>query len=386
MNKKLSKAIKELEKEEPFFIDLLDNLELVEKKEAGTMGTDGTHLFYNPAWLEKISAEETKGVLIHEILHCVFLHLYRKKKKEHLKWNIATDLAINPLIKVDYGYQLPKGVLLKRKYYGLSAETIYDMLPKSKRKQQGWGNHKYWKNQQKKGQGGLLEKIKEKLQGKKKTQGKPKKSKKEWEKNIKDALNRHRGDLPDTLLRKLEEFIFIPETNWKDLLKYYLSASDKDYTFSVRDRRFLESDFILPGTYSQDDLKDVVVAYDSSGSIQPQTLTKFYEEFKSLLEAFPNLNGYYIVCDAKVQDFGRIEKTETLPRFIGGGGTDHSPVFEEVKKRGLNPKLLIAFTDLETLFPEQEPDYPVLWLVPCEAGYDYEVEVPFGDVVKIWKP
>lgn len=382
--KKLEKAIEELEREEPFFIDLMSQLEIVEEKDTPTMGTDGSKIFYNPDWIDEISKEEVKGCLIHEVLHVLFLHLYRREKRNHWKFNVASDLAINPIIKNDYGYKLPKGCLFERKYYGLSAEKIYDLLPKNRQKQQGWGDHDKWDG---KSQGkGLLDKIKEKLGGKSdiEGEGEGKRKEEEWKNIIKNALNKHRGDLPDTLLCSLEEFIFIPETNWKDILKYYFSASDKDYTFSVRDRRFLESDFILPGTHSEDELKNIVVAFDSSGSIDQETIQKFYQEFKSLLEVFPHLKGYYLVCDSEVHDFGEIQNTDTLPRFIGGGGTSHIPVFKEIIKRGINPKLAICFTDLETEFPSQAPEYPVLWLVPSGAGENSSLEAPFGEVIKIW--
>lgn len=386
MTKTLPSIITEIEKTEPFFADLLNRLEIKESSSIATIGTDGNSIMYNQKWLNSLTDEEAKGVIIHEILHLVFLHLYRREKRNQMKFNIACDLAINPILKFDYGYQLPKGVLLERKYYGLSAEKIYDLLPEIKLKMQVWGNHGKWENGKKKQGQGIADKIRQALEGKKEEEEKQgKRSKTAWENIIKNAVNRHRGDIPDSLKRALEEFIFIPETDWREILRYYLSENDKDYTFSVRDRRFLESDFILPGTYSEDRLKDIVVAFDSSGSIDHETLNKFYREFKSILDLFPDLNGWYIVCDCEVHDFGRIESGETLPRFIGGGGTSHSPVFEEIKRRNLNPKLVICFTDLETEFPTQEPPYPVLWLVPSQAGNNRSVEAPFGKVIKIWE-
>ena len=46
----------------------------------------------------------------------------------------------------------------------------------------------------------------------------------------------------------------------------------------------------------------------------------------------------------------------------GGGGTDFRPVFEEIKKRGVQPQFLVYLTDGYGTYPDIAPDYPVLWL------------------------
>ncbi len=47
---------------------------------------------------------------------------------------------------------------------------------------------------------------------------------------------------------------------------------------------------------------------------------------------------------------------------VGGGGTDFSPAFEEVKKRRIIPSGLVYLTDLYGTFPQERPSYPVLWV------------------------
>lgn len=39
-----------------------------------TMGTDYKKLYYNPLFLEKLNSNEIAAVVIHEIVHCIFLH------------------------------------------------------------------------------------------------------------------------------------------------------------------------------------------------------------------------------------------------------------------------------------------------------------------------
>jgi predicted metal-dependent peptidase len=38
-------------------------------------------------------------------------------------------------------------------------------------------------------------------------------------------------------------------------------------------------------------------------------------------------------------------------------------VFDHLNKHGINPALMVYFTDAEGTFPEIEPNFPVIWLV-----------------------
>ena len=65
---------------------------------------------------------------------------------------------------------------------------------------------------------------------------------------------------------------------------------------------------------------------------------------------------------------------------VGGGGTDFRPVFEWVERQGVAPCCLVYLTDLLcNRFPDQTPDYPVLWVQTA----DYNVTAPFGEIVKM---
>ena len=46
-----------------------------------TMATDGTRLFVNPLFADKLSWEQKIFVIIHEIMHCVLLHMERMKSR-----------------------------------------------------------------------------------------------------------------------------------------------------------------------------------------------------------------------------------------------------------------------------------------------------------------
>jgi predicted metal-dependent peptidase len=98
-----------------------------------TMATDGKKLYYNPEFTCDLDEEQVKGVVIHEIMHCVFLHFLRQGDREKRKWNIAADLAINQLI-LNCGFKLLETCcivgegMFKDLPKNLSAEEYYHIL------------------------------------------------------------------------------------------------------------------------------------------------------------------------------------------------------------------------------------------------------------------
>lgn len=414
---------------QPFFTTIVKSLDPVEEPDVPTLGTDGMHLYYNPKFWDENTNEEKCAVVLHETLHCAFNHMWRKGTRDQFKWNMATDYAINPM--VDENFKLPKGGLISSKYYGMSAEDIYKALPKDKKqKQQQWCDKGHWGDQDKKqqgggssqqqknksgqskdkkgkdggegkdkkskgGGGGLLEKIRAAMGNDKdarlkqkeaewnKTLNSPKVQAK-WEKIFNDQILKEYGHAPDSIKRVIEKEFYIPVVDWASLVASILSEDTTDYTFTQPDRRYSGSDFMLPGMHAVDTLKDVVFAYDTSGSITKEDLESYYHETMALFDNFLNYSGWIAICDAWLHHFKEINHEASFDdfSFMGGGGTDFKPVFDEIKRRSLKPKALFYFTDTFGDFPSQPPEYPVFWLVRTTIGDNEPREVPFGTVVK----
>ena len=94
-----------------FFATLAMRLQLVEDPAIGTMATDGKQLAFAPEFVQKLPAQELLGVLVHEVMHNALNHHLRRGARNPELWNIACDLAINPLI-LNGGLQLPASRLL----------------------------------------------------------------------------------------------------------------------------------------------------------------------------------------------------------------------------------------------------------------------------------
>jgi len=99
-----------------------------------TMATNGVTHYYNPDFInglkvdhlgnETPTQELVLGVQAHENEHDARRHHTRRGGRDPIKWNVATDYAINVDL-VDAGFKLPKGALIDVKYRGMSAEDIY---------------------------------------------------------------------------------------------------------------------------------------------------------------------------------------------------------------------------------------------------------------------
>jgi predicted metal-dependent peptidase len=156
------------------------------------------------------------------------------------------------------------------------------------------------------------------------------------------------------------------------LARYMMNAARDDYSFQRTSRR--EGEAMMPRLYSQS--VKVAVALDTSGSITDDELREFLGEIDAL-KAQVRAEVTLHACDDHLAEAGPWQfamwETLDLPEGLqGGGGTDFRPVFEWLDGGRLNPDLLVYFTDAEGRFPDQEPRYPVVWLVKGKAP------VPFG--------
>lgn len=69
MDDRIAKAREWLVLDQPFFGVLLLRLKVVEDMSCKTFWVDGVNLGYNPAYLQKLTDPELRGVLCHEVLH-----------------------------------------------------------------------------------------------------------------------------------------------------------------------------------------------------------------------------------------------------------------------------------------------------------------------------
>ena len=88
-----------------FFTTLCFSLRHKFSEEETTASTDGIEVTYSPKFCMGLSPEERVFLLLHETLHCAYLHMVRLMERDHRKWNIAADHVIN-LQLIERGYKI----------------------------------------------------------------------------------------------------------------------------------------------------------------------------------------------------------------------------------------------------------------------------------------
>lgn len=88
----------------PFFSVLVYNCRFIATEKAPTAATDGRRVYYNPDFIQSLTNKERVAVFMHEILHIVYGHPYRRKLREPFRWNLACFEADAPVLTQN-GYQ-----------------------------------------------------------------------------------------------------------------------------------------------------------------------------------------------------------------------------------------------------------------------------------------
>lgn len=107
-------------------------------------------------------------------------------------------------------------------------------------------------------------------------------------------------------------------------------------------------DAIMPGMRN-DDMIDVAVAVDMSGSIGEAQGRDFLSEVKGIMESFDQYRIHVFCFDTAVynpQQFDS-ENLEDIADYelAGGGGTDFDAIFNYLKEEQIEPRRLVVFTD-----------------------------------------
>lgn len=364
-----------------------------------TTATDARSLYFNAQWIENLSPAEVQFALAHEALHCALGHFARRGHRVQRRWDMACDLAINPLLLAE-GLKPPPGAWIIPLYAGMAAEEIYpcldDSLDSDTLDDHAWdgdeGGQGSAGQQQQNAGGGARREMDEREGGSSPVKtgaddgadgaGPPlpltgpekEKLQQQWQRNLASAAQRAKeaGKLGGSLARLVEEAL-APQVSWRALLARYLSQiSRSDYSYSRPSRR--EGEVIHPSLRGQSG--ELAVALDVSGSVSDADMAQFLGEINAL-KATLSVAVTLFACDAVLTPDGpwRFEPWEELrlPRqFTGGGGTAFTPVFDWLTQHAQQPDALIYFTDAEGEFPQTPPIYPVLWLVKGKAP------VPWG--------
>lgn len=364
----LIKARSQLLMDQPFFGTLAIRLRPVRKDDIKTAATDGSHFFYNEAFVSKLDPVQLRGLIAHEVMHCVFNHMTRRQERDHSLWNVACDYAINGHL-IETGFILPKGGLHDPVYKDMSAEAIYNKLAQNPKKHKpcAWGI--------------VLDASSGNLEA-----GSSAEMESQWQIAVGEAASvaKARGKMPGSLEHVVAE-VMSPKVDWRTVLwPFFTDLVNDDFSWRKPNRAYISEDEYLPSMHEEACGK-VAVILDTSGSINDEQGKLFISETAAVLAQVQPEQIIYVQCDDGVQSVNVLERGQRLTdddlRFKGRGGTSFAPAFKHLAEHHPDVEAIVYLTDLET----DEDDFaqveklataPVLWV-----SVNRHREAPFGTTV-----
>jgi len=369
----LQRAILGLRMSAPFFAGLLLFADLQPRAGLGTAATDGSKIYYDPAYLATLTVKQTQGLLMHEVLHCALQHVPRRKHLNRELWNFAADIVVNGMIAPLEAYELPLGAIRKQSIEHFSVEEVYAILerdailipPMLVMDLAGGGgcplpldgsdisrgageNEAYWQHAIRSAQ------------------------------IMAETSERGRGSIPAQFDREMR-IADTPQIDWKTALWRFLVRTPCD--FGGFDRRYIHSGLYIDDMAGES-LK-VQIAIDTSASVSDQELSQFLAEVQSIVGAYPHIDCDLYYADAGLHGPYKLSRSSEISVPQGGGGTSFRPFFRAIAEGTSSHEeaLCIYLTDGYGDFPAKAPDCPVMWvLVPGGAN---DGHFPFGEVLRM---
>ena len=436
--RRVSDCVTALLSEQPFFGSLALRLPIRADASRETLASDGHEIRYSPEWVADTGADFVKTAIARVVLACALKHHTRRGERDLGRWQSASQLVTHGLLR-DAGFKLPPDA---EAWDGISVEQAYDRLPEPQdedtdgsdaapsgnagdgaaplapQSATGDGNDDESdgpadsaddgdpqdRDDSGKGQndagspstdptgtgevmdaasrdGNVGETADAPLDVTAEEQA--------WDEAMHQALNlaKAQGAAPGAVeetIRSAHNSVL----DWRTLLRRYMTdAALSDYTWSLPNRRFIDSGLYLPSIRAQG-IDTVAVIIDTSASLPARTLAEFWTEVREIAAELQPETVIVLQVDAALQDVAEHAASD-LPEEIvlkGRGGTDFRPGFAWLEEQGLRPGCCLYLTDMECdSYPETEPPYAVLWCNWGPPPTDWNRE-PWGERIDIASP
>ena len=357
--------------------------------------TDGSNLILNPEKFFEFTLDERVFIVAHEILHCILNHCSLSlpmRRNNKVKFtdgtdlpydaelmNVAMDLVINDTLIADKIGKFPT-IGLHDPATATRADGFLDAYRKVWKQDEKCGGGK---GNTSRGKGFDVIMDPGTGQGKDPQQAAQDRSQTSWDTAVAAALAsaKAQGKLPAALERLLQEVIE-PQVAWQDHIRAFFArkVGGGGYNWRKPDRRLIQRDIYAPER-AGNGCGMIVVAIDTSGSINQKILDVFFGEMRGIIDDVRPQLIHVVWCDAMVHKVDTVENAMDIDGLkpAGGGGTRFEPVFEWIADQSMAPDALVYLTDGLGSFPKDAPAYPVVW----GAIKGYNVKYPFGEVVEI---
>jgi len=392
------------------------------------IGHKGINCYWNPELLDQYNIDQIICIIQHEIDHVVRLHCVRSYTRQRTAWNIAADAIVNGrknrpnitgrknkdgLPENCIWYEHEEDNLTTEEYYKWLKETLVfcpccgDPVGRKNQNQDGQGGGGGGGGGQdgqeaQDGQGGGQDGQEDQdgQGGGQDGQGCPvcgsgrspssdgsrltddhdcwggtTVSEDQARQMVATAAtnsSNQAGYTPGHLVQAIGELLE-SKVNWQALLRKIIGrkCGAKRKTYSRTNRRTKAFGTRGVSTHGSDLL---VVAVDTSGSVDDKMLHQFFSEVEAVSQRFRIM---LVQFDHEIQSVGTYRKGDWKKiKAHGRGGTCFINLFEGLEERNLVGKFHIVLTDGEACFGDERP-YPVLWAI------DGGVVPPWGQYIKV---
>ena len=436
-----SDTVTALLRKQPFFGSLALRLPLRADPSRETLASDGNEIRYSPRWIADTDAHVIKTAMARVVMACALKHHTRRGERDPERWQHASQLVTHALVR-DAGFTLPPDT---QAWDGLSVEQAYDRLPEpqdgdsgddgdapSGAGDSGTGatgqplgagdddgdpsgnppdspsdspNDGDDEAQDGDGQGedpgsdapashdpsGTGEIMD--ADARAGANGEPGESpvdviaeEQAWDEAMHQALNlaKAEGKAPGGVEETVRN-AHASTLDWRALLRRYMTdAARRDYSWSLPNRRFIDSGLYLPSIRSEG-IDAIAVIIDTSGSLPARTLADFWAEVREVASEIQPESVVVLQVDTAVQDAAEYSPSDLPDEIVlkGRGGTDFRPGFAWLDEQGMRPGVCLYLTDmLCSSYPETEPPFDTIWVNYSDPPGDWNRE-PWGERIDI---
>jgi predicted metal-dependent peptidase len=348
-----------------------------DKSKCPTAYTNGRDEVYGADFIADLNDRQLRFLVLHEVYHKLYRHLttWQHLYKENAQLaNMACDYVINCKLVDDNAdlFATMDGPLAvgchDTKYRGWDSAQVFNDLKKNPPPQGQGGGQGQGQGGSGQGQGG--QGFDEHGWGD--AEEMTAEEQRDLAREIDEAIRQGAlaaGKLGNGMDRDMVELLQ-PQVDWREVLRDFVQTTcqGNDYsTWRRPNRRYIGAGVYMPSGISEQ-IGEIVVAIDTSGSIGARELGVFLAEIKSVAdtvhpEAIRILYWDTSVCGDERYEGAEVDNIIQSTKPKGGGGTDVRCVPQYITDKQIKAQAVIVLTDGYLFGGWGQWHHPVLWCV-----------------------